>query len=301
MLRGTEDASRGMKTNETHITLAEIVALLKPQLPDDFSRLMLDGALRVLADPGNPVRLHLFAPAVREMMKHTLGVLAPNAEITACGWYVPHAGKDKIWRIDRASYIIRAGLLDAFVKDELDFELEETTEGLNTAVEELNNLTHVKPTSLRLDEGDIAETVVRILEAFVSLLERAAEFREQLSRRLIDHCPSAVFDASIGETILEIDELASRYSIEWPSVHEVRLVKLSARAVEFEASGEIYATLEWGRGDDYAEMSETFPFTIILRASASRPFEVVADRATLKVDNSGWYGVDDDYGGGDAA
>jgi len=290
-----------MKADETQDALAAIAALLKPKLPDDFSRRMLDGALRVLADTGNPVRLHMFAPAVREVMKHTLGVLAPNAEIKDCLWYMPHAGKNEIWRTDRASYIIRAGLLDAFVTGELGFELEEAIQGVNTAIEELNTLTHVRPTSLRLDEADIAETVVGILEAFVALLERAAEFREELSRRLTDHCPSAVFDAAIGETILEIDELASRYSIERPSVYEVRLVKLSARAVEFEASGDIYATLEWGRGDDYAEMSESFPFTITLRAPASNPLEVVADRETLKVDNSGWYGTDDDHVGGNAA
>jgi hypothetical protein len=270
--------------------LTEIAEQLKPRLPDDLSRLMLDGALRVLADASNPVRLHLFAPAVREMMNHTLGVLAPNAEIEACGWFVPRATKNKIWRVDRANYIIRAGLPDAFVEDELRFELRGATEAVAEAVEELNRLTHVKPTTLRLDGEDIAETATRILDAFVALLDTAVSFREDLSRRVVEHCPEVVFAAAISETIGEIDELASHHSIEWPSVDEVGLAKLDARTIEFVASGNIYATLEWGRGDDYAEMSETFPFTMTLRAPATHPFDVVADRDTLKVDSSGWYG-----------
>jgi hypothetical protein len=285
----------------TSNTLTEIAEKLRPGLPDDFSRLMLDGALRVLADTGNPVRFHLFAPAIREMMKHTLKLLAPNTEIKACGWFVPHEGKDKIWRTDRVSYILRAGLLDPFVENELGFDLEAATEGIVTAIEELNDLTHVKPSSLRLNDEDVDETAAGFLDAFVALLDAAASFREDLTQKIVDQCPAAVFAAAISETIVEIDELASHHSIEWPSVHDVRLVKLDARTVEFEASGDIYATLEWGRGDDHAEMSETFPFTITLHASAIRPFEVVADRETLKVDNSGWYGADEHELGVDAA
>jgi hypothetical protein len=287
--------------NPTSNALTEIADQLKARLPDDFSRLMLKGALRVVADAGNPVRLHLFAPAVREMMKHALRVLAPNTDIKDCAWFVPREGQEKIWRVDRASYVIRAGLLDTFVEGELGFELEEAAKSVANAIEELNGLTHVKPTALRLDEQDIADTAKRILGGFVALLDTAASLREDLLQRLVQHCPAAVFAAAISETIGDIDELASHYSIEWPSVNAVGLVKLDARTVEFEVSGDIGATLEWGRGDDHAEMPETFPFTITLRAPAVRPFEVVADRASLRVDNSGWYGPDKENIGEDAA
>ena len=39
-----------MIASGTSNTLTEIAEKLRPGLPDDFSRLMLDGALRVLAD-----------------------------------------------------------------------------------------------------------------------------------------------------------------------------------------------------------------------------------------------------------
>jgi hypothetical protein len=267
---------------------------LEPRLVDEFSHLMLAGALRVLGDGPNPVRLHLFAPAVREMMNHTLRRLAPDEQVQSCSWFAPETRDGKPSRRQRASFIIRAGLSDDVVERELYFELAEPVQGIVNAVNKLNALTHVNPDTLRLGDAEIVETAQRILEAFAELLDTASDFRDELGRRLVEHCPDAVFQAAIYETIPEIDELASRHSIEWPSVDEVRLIGIDAENVEFEASGEIYATLEWGRGDDAAEMSEAFPFKAILRSSTSKPFEPKGDPGRLMVDNSGWYGLNEE-------
>ena len=48
---------------------------------DDFSKLVVQGALRVVADAENPIRLNLFAAAIGELYGHTLDRLAPDAEV----------------------------------------------------------------------------------------------------------------------------------------------------------------------------------------------------------------------------
>jgi hypothetical protein len=53
---------------------------------DDFSRLLVRGALRVVADKENPIRLNLFAAAIRELYGHTLHRLAPDEEVQACAF-----------------------------------------------------------------------------------------------------------------------------------------------------------------------------------------------------------------------
>ncbi len=62
------------------------------ELPlDDFSKLVLKGALRVAADTENPVRLNLFAAAIRELFGHIPCTGWPDAEVAACAWFTFHA------------------------------------------------------------------------------------------------------------------------------------------------------------------------------------------------------------------
>lgn len=61
----SEDAERG----------AEQVERL---LPDTFSRLVVDAAIRVLRDVDDTIRLNLFAAAVRELVTRVFHGLAPT-------------------------------------------------------------------------------------------------------------------------------------------------------------------------------------------------------------------------------
>ena len=71
----SEDAERGAEQ-------------VKRLLSDAFSHLVVDAAMRVLRDVDNPIRLNLFAAAVRELVTHVFHDLAPDAEVKACSWYV---------------------------------------------------------------------------------------------------------------------------------------------------------------------------------------------------------------------
>jgi Predicted pPIWI-associating nuclease len=64
-------------------------ATLRGWLVNEFSQHVLAGAFRVAADRQNPLRLNLFAAALRELFSHTLHTLAPDTEVTQCSWYTP--------------------------------------------------------------------------------------------------------------------------------------------------------------------------------------------------------------------
>jgi len=90
---------------------------LAPLLVDDFSRQVLAGATRVVGDADNPIRLNLFAAAIRELFGHTLHVLAPDANVTACSWYRPEPNTTGPTRRQRAKYATQGGLGDAFIEE----------------------------------------------------------------------------------------------------------------------------------------------------------------------------------------
>jgi hypothetical protein len=272
--------------------LRTVAAQLRERLLDDFSRGMLDGALHVLGDKEVPVRLHLFAPAIREMMHHTLKLLGPDNDVCRCIWFEEKKTDGSPTWEQRASYIVRGGLSDGFVVHDLGLEFDMSVDGLVDAIRSLNGLTHVKPSTLWTEDKAIVSEGKRILDSFVDLFETADAMRDELKRELMGHCPRTVFDALIGETIQEIDIIASRHSIDHPDVHNVEVTSIDADTIVFEASGDIYTTLEWGRGDDAAEMDETFPFKLQLTSPTSKPYEPAAIAQTLEVDNSGWFGPD---------
>lgn len=81
---------------------------LEQALPDGFSRDLLDGALRVLADQANPMRAHLFAGGLRELFTYLLHNAAPDDEVRACDWFVQAHDTQTVTRRQRAVYASRA-------------------------------------------------------------------------------------------------------------------------------------------------------------------------------------------------
>ena len=75
---------------------------------DDFSKLIVQGALRFVADAENPIRLNLFAAAIGELYGHTLDRLAPDAEVEACVWFEFEKDQSKPTRRQRAKYATQA-------------------------------------------------------------------------------------------------------------------------------------------------------------------------------------------------
>src|SRR5262245_39765803 len=88
---------------------------LRSKLIDEFSQTVLTGALRTVADEGNPIRLNLFAAAVRELFGHTLHTLAPNERVVKCSWFKPEA--EGPTRRQRAKYATQGGLADEYVEE----------------------------------------------------------------------------------------------------------------------------------------------------------------------------------------
>jgi hypothetical protein len=60
---------------------------LASRLLGDFSRTILQGALRVLDDNKNQIRGNLFASAILELLAHMLHEVATDNELKQCSWF----------------------------------------------------------------------------------------------------------------------------------------------------------------------------------------------------------------------
>jgi hypothetical protein len=100
-----------------------LVEKLKPLLPDEFSREVLSGSVRVLWDDNNPIRINLFALGIREMVRNVLELAAPDIEIQKCRWFLSdlenrrreassggRQSPEQITRKDRMIYATQGGL-----------------------------------------------------------------------------------------------------------------------------------------------------------------------------------------------
>jgi hypothetical protein len=82
-------------------TLDQKIGALKPKVPDEFSRDVLDGARHALADTENPLRYNCFSTAIRILLEHIMDTLAPNDEVPRSKWFTPETASGRPTRGQR--------------------------------------------------------------------------------------------------------------------------------------------------------------------------------------------------------
>ena len=81
--------------------------------PTDFTRDAMLGAALVLDTRENPLRLNLFASAIRIFLDHMMDALAPQGEVEACRWFRPVEGQENFfferddWQGDRQKCLLK--------------------------------------------------------------------------------------------------------------------------------------------------------------------------------------------------
>src|SRR5690606_23073216 len=91
-----------------------------------FERPLFEAAIANLQTEDSPLQFNNFAYAMREVVRHVLGRLAPDAEVRRCQWYRNETERENgISRKQRAYYAVQGGLSDVYVKGTLNLELDD--------------------------------------------------------------------------------------------------------------------------------------------------------------------------------
>lgn len=270
---------------------------IRCSLPDDFSRTLFDGAIRVLADADNPMRAHMFAATLRELFSHVLHSAAPDDEVRACGWFIQAADTDSVTRRQRAIYATQGGLSDRYVEN-LGVDVADLHRQAIAAIADLNGATHVRPGRVLTDAEQIALFVNTAVSALEGLLEAFKACRETIRELLENEVYDRMMAAFVERTFDEIDLVASHgYEVDpFIQIETIAVTGITASEVQITVVGEAPVTLYYGRGDDGAEIGHDFPFVMRFSAPTDSPAEV--EYLDCEIDDSSWYNdeAEDDEG-----
>ena len=268
---------------------------LSVQLSSEFQKNLLAACIRSLEDTYNPLCLNNFCSGYRELVRHVLSDLAPDAEIKACNWYVPDTtSKTGITRAHAITYVLQGGLSSDYVTEVLEIDIAQDKKQLISTINKLNKYTHVNQSTFGIDVSRASEEAALAIDSLSSVLRLANHCRVQLAQALEAQIHNEVVSLAIKETISSIDELATHHCVDEIDVQEVAITKVGSKFIDLRASGTIGVELQWGSSGDLrrgegATGNESFPFSCELQSHVENPVELEAIKDTLCVDTSSWW------------
>lgn len=280
-------------------TLA-LAETLSEKLSNPFLDKVLAGSLGVAWDSANPIRANLFAAGIRELVTYVLHDLAPDEQVKACDWYLlaqEYAAKNnvetkgKITRIDRMIYATQGGLSDGSL-EELGVNVEVDHKKLRSVMDELSKYTHVRPGSLLEGDEAVSEFMRNTFHAVIRFLDAVTEVRDTIAEA-VSQTINEVADQALTESVVqELDELSTHTLVDEVVAHDIRVVTIGPKEIEFRVNGTVYVQLNYGSGSDFrrgegVSLSDKYPFSVRMAASVADMRPYTLERAS--VDNSSFY------------
>jgi hypothetical protein len=274
-------------------TLDELVAALKLKAIDRFSRWAIEGAQHALTDSQNRLRLNFFSTAMRILFEHVMDALSPEEQVVSAPWFQPERPNGKPTRWQRAIFAVQGGLTEAFVKDELKVDLPPLRQHLLHTVDELSKHVHGRRNTIVRDVGEqdiIVRTTIAAMSAFLDALH---DCRAAVLMPIAEALDEAAIDALLSETLLEVDELASHYSLDNVDVEAVTVRRIGSASVTYRVIGSVEVTLQWGSNSDVergdgAELEQSFPFWCEFELPLDDLWDLDLAEPTYGVDTSEW-------------
>lgn len=268
-----------------------------PYLKTDFEKNLLEAAIKNLEDSGNKLRLNNFAYAARELTRHYLKRLAPDAEVLNAPWFKPNDPKKPkaITREQRMRYAIQGYLSDKFRKDILKIDLDEISSNLKSSIDDLSKYTHVEPSTFDADITTVADVSYNIMEDTLRFFMTIDEAQIRVGKA-VDACiDEEMLSQFYIETHNEIDMLATHHEVLGYMVTNITLLDKDDETITMQADGVVNVRLQYGsdgdmrRGDGY-ETEIQLPFTSSFVASyKNQEGDIHIVSAEVEVNNDSFF------------
>lgn len=287
------------------IDVAKVARSMIDLAPTDFTRDAMLGAALALDQRENPLRLNLFATAIRIFLDHVMDALAPREQVEACSWFEPVEGQDKPVRKARLTYALIGGLTVEQIEKITGIDVKPLIKEVIGAYSDLNKQVHGREDTIVRDLDEQDAIAHDVLVALAALLEAQRDYRREIVDGIADALRSEVVERFTTETVGEIDILAAHYTVDWVGIDERHVVGITATHVEYEITGSVGVTLLYGSGSDRrqgdgAEIGEEFPIGMRFQVPVETPQDIGEAEITGEIDTSAWFdnGDDDDFDDG---
>lgn len=270
-----------------------LVESLRSRLPDEACVQEFDDALAALAGD-NRRRAQHFAVTLRELFGHVLSSRASNEAVEKCSWYAVEQGARGPTRRQRAMYLSRGGLSDAFIRETLKLDPDEFHADIRKAFDELNENTHIRPGAPPLTGDALDEFADRAIASFAEVFDVIDEVRASIKQAIEPNLQNEAASVFIAQTIDDLDILAGRYTTEGVMFDDASVVEIGAEYIHYRITGTVDVELHYGGKSDPAQINENFPFTCTIVARVDEPFNFIEEMTVMQVDTSSWFGDNDE-------
>jgi len=261
---------------------------------DRFLKTVLRGCIMVGKQKSNPIRGNFVAAGLREAVNHMIHKLAPDDEVRGCGWFVQAEDTDTVTRKQRAIYIIKGGLPDEFVKQELQIEVAPDAKALADMINGLNRSTHVRPNTILAGGAPVRRLFHNVLDAVNALLDAAEDSRSAVREAVASALHNRVFERLISETIEELDELSTHTTVDHHWIDAIEVVDINSETIRYEVAGTVAVELQYGSDSDVRtdigfRTMDSYPYEATVTCAVTNPLGVDPGDIELKVDNSSFF------------
>jgi hypothetical protein len=268
-----------------HSFIIEFEKLLKT----DFERELFVCSLRNYCSHGNPLRFHNFAFSMRELVLQVIDRRAPDKSVEKSCWYKKESVRFNVTRRQKLKFCAQGFLSDSYLD-------EATIEDLNQSIKDylkefrfFNKYTHVTQKHLKAYPKKFYTDMKFIIQRSQKVIEEIDSLEILVMDNLEYGIQASVFDAVINSCPDELMILAHRVIVEQVSPEKMEIEYLEESGITIGVEGTIYITQEYGKGDDFCEISNDFPFNISVDACVTNPENITVNPNEMEVDTSSWY------------
>ena len=264
-------------------TFLEHYAHEAKRLPDEFTKNLLLGSLRVLDDEANLARLHLFAAGLRELFHDLLKLHAPDNEVLSSKWCQAQTAKD-ISKRERAQFAIQGGILDETLVD-LGISVDDLTKLRQMVVgtiKNTNTLLHFKGRELNSDPKKIESTASFFLDVLFHFLQTIEECKQDVSRNIENHVLDALKNSLPDKKHNNRYHEITKYLVPlWGEIEDQKceVIGISSKDISIRFTADVEIDVETTGTDGFNSQNGLFP--IMLEYTAS-----VDDVSTLNLVSS---------------
>lgn len=280
-------------SNPTPSPLDKLVAGLSGKAIDDFSKRAVQGAQHALADVANPLRLNFFSTAMRILFEHMMDTLAPVEQVKRSSWFKPERPDGYATRWQRVVFAIQGGFSDAFVREQLKIDPQPLRKRLLGAIDELSKHVHGREQTIITERAVQDATARATVMAMAAFLDVIHDCRTAILDPIAEALDDATVDTLASDSLVEVDELASHFSLEEVYVDRTVVHAIGADTIIYRATGSVSVVLQWGsnsdlRRGDGAELGQSFPFFCDIELPLDEPWELGLSEVTCGVDTGSW-------------
>ncbi len=263
---------------------------IKSHLKTEFEERLFLSSLAYLENQNDPLRLNSFAYSLRELIRNVFELRAPEEKIKSCAWFRLETENGKPSRKQRYIFIVQGGLEHSFVRNELGIDILEPWKEIKSTIDSLSKYTHINESTFDVDDDECRKLSDEALNQLLSIFEMMEETRGEIHYRLSNHIDNELISTFVSNSMPDIDALSNNSYVEHSEVTDYQLLDIDHSQLSFEGEGIAHVSQNYGKGMDWCEIREEYPFTFTGTSNVNKPYDLSIPADGIVIDVREWFG-----------